>query len=379
MDKRDSVRRLAGRIDYGGGRPLSMKNGGGRTTHDDNGRPHYYGPSSNHAFTQSSTSYLLQPSLRSVRQYGDPSLRRAGLKWSGDIRIEKQLTELFFKWHNAICNEVNECVYRREKEIYDHGQDSLFYSPTLQNAILAIGACYTTRTIPGIPGDSSEFFAKRAKTLLEIELDKPTFATLEAISLISSHEMVNARESSGWLYSGGISVHLVTDMGLHLDLEPNLEPSLQPHDLSGARKLSQEIFWANYWLNIQWSLYLGRPSLMTKLGCTTRKPEVVSIPNMPRHEPARDRSERQPEDCQNPAYNVAVYIYRLASIMGKIADTVYGGVPSTIRSHDNAIQAITSELEQWKKNLPPEVDIDLDKNGNMETQVIYGSSILQLQ
>ena len=47
-----------------------------------------------------------------------------------------------------------------------------------------------------------EFFGDRAKSLLEIELDCPCVATIQAMVILSSHEIGNGTDARGWLYSG---------------------------------------------------------------------------------------------------------------------------------------------------------------------------------
>ncbi len=52
------------------------------------------------------------------------------------------------------------------------------------------------------PRTLAEFFADRAKALVEIELDHPCIATTQALAVLSSHEVGAKRDSRGWLYSG---------------------------------------------------------------------------------------------------------------------------------------------------------------------------------
>lgn len=69
----------------------------------------------------------------------------------------------------------------------------------------ALGAAFEARYHPTFitfPKSLSEFFADRAKTLLEIELDSPCVATVQALVILSSHEAASNRDARGWLYSG---------------------------------------------------------------------------------------------------------------------------------------------------------------------------------
>lgn len=66
----------------------------------------------------------------------------------------------------------------------------------------AVGACLTSRTDLGMPEPAAEFFSMRAKTLLEIEMDSPTIATVQALVVMSASEAAFTRDARGWLYSG---------------------------------------------------------------------------------------------------------------------------------------------------------------------------------
>lgn len=44
---------------------------------------------------------------------------------------------------------------------------------------------------------AAEFFAFRAKTYLEIEMDSPSLAVVQALLVLSSHEAAQMRDSRG--------------------------------------------------------------------------------------------------------------------------------------------------------------------------------------
>lgn len=69
----------------------------------------------------------------------------------------------------------------------------------------AVGSAFEARYHPTFitfPKSLSEFFADRAKALLEIELDSPCVATVQALVILSCHEGASNRDARGWLYSG---------------------------------------------------------------------------------------------------------------------------------------------------------------------------------
>lgn len=83
---------------------------------------------------------------------------------------------------------------------------------TVGNGIFScsLGAAFETKHHPSFvtfPKSLADFFADRAKTLLEIELDAPCVATAQAMVVTSCHDMGCTRDARGWLYSGMSQVH----------------------------------------------------------------------------------------------------------------------------------------------------------------------------
>lgn len=68
----------------------------------------------------------------------------------------------------------------------------------------AAGSCLNSRTDHGLPNNAAEFFGSRAKLLLEIEMDSPSVATVQALVIMSATEAAFTRDARGWLYSGMI-------------------------------------------------------------------------------------------------------------------------------------------------------------------------------
>lgn len=64
------------------------------------------------------------------------------------------------------------------------------------NLALAGGECLD------LPEPVPEFFSSRAKALLDIEMDSPTVATVQALVVMSASEAAFTRDARGWLYSG---------------------------------------------------------------------------------------------------------------------------------------------------------------------------------
>lgn len=109
----------------------------------------------------------------------------------------------------------------------------------------------------------SDFFADRAKALLDIELDSPCLATVQAMVVLSGHDIGCKRDARGWLYSGqydqdprlasfshispiGMAMRLAFDLGLHIDMSSHVaEGSIS----AGAATLRRMVFWGAYTLD----------------------------------------------------------------------------------------------------------------------------------
>jgi hypothetical protein len=71
----------------------------------------------------------------------------------------------------------------------------------------ALGAAFDSRHHPAFvtfPRSLADFFADRAKALLEIELDSPCVATIQTLVLLSAHDIGCGRDARGWLFSGAL-------------------------------------------------------------------------------------------------------------------------------------------------------------------------------
>jgi hypothetical protein len=107
----------------------------GRLQMADDGHLRYFGPTSHlHMMPQELVSFY-QPSACTLRDEGESAVDRAGLQWTPDPEYESHLTRLYFAWHNPWVNEVDQQIYRCEKEAYEAGRETPLYTPALNNAM----------------------------------------------------------------------------------------------------------------------------------------------------------------------------------------------------------------------------------------------------
>lgn len=63
-----------------------------------------------------------------------------------------------------------------------------------------------------------EYFASRAKAILEIELDEPQVATVQGLAVLSSYEAAATRDTRAWVYSGMVTLDKPVAVDLNADL-----------------------------------------------------------------------------------------------------------------------------------------------------------------
>ncbi|KAG4441939.1 hypothetical protein IFR05_002558 [Cadophora sp. M221] len=192
----------------------------------EDGQLRYFGATSNLHILQDGLSSVSRSVNRSVYTKKEIVLSRAGLDRKVDPEFRRHLEDLYFQWEDPAIHVVDKEMYFQAQGAYiSENIETPFYSETLMNAICASGASLTSRIDLGSPQDAAQFFNSRAKLLLEIEMDSPSIATVQALVIMSAIEAAFTRDARGWLYSG-MAVRLSADLGLHLDLNSEVREGL---------------------------------------------------------------------------------------------------------------------------------------------------------
>ena len=203
------------------------------------GHLRYYGATSNLNLVDVSAT---QPRPRSVRHDGQDILDHLQIGKPVDQALEDHLVQLYFTWQNPSAYVVDKKMYVQARSTWRNEQiDTPYYSEVLSNAMYvftgerhkkkkkkkreltnftyyrcAVGSAFDT-----YPRSLAEFFSDRAKALLEIELDSPCIATVQALIILSWHEGASNRDARGWLYSGKLQSWLCV-LGMLIDCERNV-------------------------------------------------------------------------------------------------------------------------------------------------------------
>ncbi|RHZ61380.1 hypothetical protein CDV55_101702 [Aspergillus turcosus] len=299
------------------------------------GKTRFYGPTSTFNLREmpSSDSY----------EAGQPSpTYHSGSEEEIPAAVEDHLLDLYFSWQNPSFHVVDRHIYEEAKEKWNNMEETPYYSEALRNAMCALGSAFETRYHPTIitfPKTLAEFFGDRAKSILETELDSPCVATIQAMVILSSHEIGNGQDARGWLYSGMISA-------AHADLR-------------------RTVFWTAYIVD-----QFVMPSPLHVLEPFRTSMEDVTVGKPRQNADSRGHCRWTPCEPSSSASHgsgvldskdaISHQLVSLCELMAPCGYILYGtsSISKEILQELNA--KIVAELHKWKAALPPILQIDLD-------------------
>lgn len=125
--------------------------------------------------------------------------------------IVSHLLDLFWKWQSSHLLVVDRALFLRHREIWDdsegHRGDRNYYTPCLLYAIMALASMISldkgvVRYSTSTGSVAGETFAKRARSMFDLEMDHPTISTVQAALILGSRYGAMKDNSLGWMYSG---------------------------------------------------------------------------------------------------------------------------------------------------------------------------------
>jgi hypothetical protein len=352
----------------------------------EDGQMRYYGVTSNLHLYHSGLHSLSRSTIRHVATEGAQALHRAGLDQPVDEAVEMRLTQLYFTWEDPAIHVVDEEVFYLEKKKWRAGNphaSNSYYSETLNNAICAIGASLASGTGErlGVPEPAPEFFSSRAKALLDVEMDSPSIATVQALVIMSASEAAFTRDARGWLYSG-MAVRLSADLGLHLDvMEQYRKKILTQRDLDVRRTT----FWGVFIQENMWNCYVGRCwsgisirdiSISRPLreldGIRRRMWKAYPLPSEGAEGTAE--SQFQHQALLDPLEACTDAVITICELMRRVNRTLYTGRKIPVKELTDFLSAMKHEFSEWLEKLPDELRVNLADASNR----VYIPHILQL-
>lgn len=133
---------------------------------------------------------------------------------SADTNLVHHLLGLYFCWEYPIFASLSKEAFMGD---FHHGNHQ-FCSSILVNALLALGCCWSARSMiraymneSASPGD---LFFDEAKRQLDLETNHRSLTTVQALGIMSMREISCGRDLEGRYYSEQ-SIRLAIEMGLH--------------------------------------------------------------------------------------------------------------------------------------------------------------------
>ncbi|OHE93129.1 fungal specific transcription factor domain-containing protein [Colletotrichum orchidophilum] len=192
--------------------------------------------------------------------------------------IVSHLLDLFWKWQSSHLLVVDRALFLRHREIWDESEgdkgDRNYYTPCLLYAIMAVASMISldkgvVRYSTFAGGVAGETFAKRARTMFDLEMDHPTIATVQAALILGSRYGAMEDNSLGWMYSG-IAFRMATKLGLHLDCSKAVASGQMSSEMAELRR---RVFWGCHIEDNLFSAYCGRPNSFMEWDVTVSMPE----------------------------------------------------------------------------------------------------------
>ncbi|KAJ6002758.1 hypothetical protein N7451_005305 [Penicillium sp. IBT 35674x] len=324
------------------------------------GKTRFCGPTS--TFNLAGGLESEEPASRPSNELG--TLEEHDRSWSDPeipSDLEEHLINLYFCWQDPFCHIVDRNMYAEAKKKWWEMEDTPFYSETLRYAMCAIGSAFESRFHPALvtfPKSLVDFLGARVKSLLELELDNPCVATVQALVIMSHHEIGNGNDTRGWLFSG-MAMRLSFDLALHLDMSEYVSKG----DITSAgAEIRRTVFWAAYTVDHQLGFHLGRPSRTSMEDVTVRKPEAqVGQSGQYRWAPYEMQgSENSTAGLLDCTEAVSQQMVSLCELMAPCGYILYGTSRISKQVLQDLNANIVAELRRWKSNLPPFLQINLD-------------------
>ncbi|KAH7052015.1 hypothetical protein B0J12DRAFT_698707 [Macrophomina phaseolina] len=318
----------------------------------DSGEWHFYGATSNLNLARGKLASALYAKPNEKRRRAHVRLEAAGIDQAISSELEDHLLQLFFTWHNPSLYTVDRDIFSKARKEYAEG--------------CAVGAAFETRKHPDLPSPLADFFASRATTLLDIELEHPRIATVQALAILSSHEAAWTRDTQGWLFSGmglanirnsGMALRLAIDFGLHVSAKPYVEAGSMSRDEARGRSVA---FWGAFATDRMWGLYVGRPFHNISPAISMETPIPFSQ-NMERYWTPVSRGRHGPEN--DLLDNQEVLVERSAQlswIMSPLEGSLYFQADVSKVELQRLAEDTWENLLAWRRNLAKEIDLDLD-------------------
>ncbi|RDB17161.1 Nitrogen assimilation transcription factor nirA [Hypsizygus marmoreus] len=275
-------------------------------------------------------------------------------------REHDKLLDLLFKFFTSWCLRIVPDLFLRDMHRALSGHRSqtppktTHYSPMLHNALISVATAFSDD--PRIRDlQSRQAFAIAAKSYIEAECQQPNISVMHALSVIGSYHSGLGEQTLGYLYFG-MSARISQALGLSIDCSAWVKSGLiSEHDMFDRNWAH----WTIFTQDVCWSLYVGRDFSIP----SSMESKRIPIPfvdsdfdSIPWHYPP---SGIPPQP--NFLSTTFAASCQLLMIARRIMDVVNGLNNASVRHeiNDELISNIDLQLNTWKSNLTPDLDITL--------------------
>ncbi|KAF8208170.1 fungal-specific transcription factor domain-containing protein [Mycena galopus ATCC 62051] len=273
-----------------------------------------------------------------------------------DRREHDKILDLSFKFFTAWAFRVVPSLFLRDMyralrvSRTEQPPRTPHYSPMLHNAVLSVSAVFSTDPYLR-DANTRQHFARAARARIFKEVQKPNLSMVLALAFIGTFYADFGDRSQAELFFG-MSSRLSLTLGLGLDSTPWVKAGLIAHDEMIGRNWAH---WTIFSLDVYWALYFGREFAGPPRRSTPTPFIDSEMDQLPwYHPPAKIPPQ--------PNYLTLIFFENsaLLVIARQITDVVNGLHPpaqSGAVQVDEHIAKIDLELNKWKSQLPPQLNI----------------------
>jgi len=274
-----------------------------------------------------------------------PNANQGWTTVTNDGAFVEHLMALYFCWEYPTFASLNKEHFLEDMR----AGNPRYCSPLLVNALLAVGCRFSNqpnaRTNPNDSNTAGDHFFAEASRLLDLETDRHTLTTIQALGLMSIREASCGRSSHS-IFLSGQSIRLAIEMGLHFDVQDD-----KSEDAKLDHAVRSATFWGAFSLDQVWSMSIGRLPHFSLNAKLVTKPPIVEHIEASSWVPYTDDGAPLETACTQPSNVRSVYktFCELSEIVHKSLYMLYTpGKPVTSQSLNN----VYTEYIRWYSEIP---------------------------
>ena len=266
-----------------------------------------------------------------------------------DGELVQHLVQVYLAWGAPLYTFFSEVLFMHGME----DRKMKYCTPLLVNAVLALGCHFSdrpeARANPTDPSSTGDHFYAEAERLFRAD-SRPCLTTVQALGIMSLHQAMNNRDSSGWSLMCQ-TMGMVIELGLHIEAPPN--GKITPSE-AVARRIT---FWGAYFLQTAWAICVGRITLLPRTAIRMDKPAVLDHLEMKPWKPHGHFSYTgTPSTLEQPGFRLTLMLHTI-NLCELIDDIVQVFYAPRDRVTSRRLLAYYEKLQNWYLSLPESLAI----------------------